>query len=496
MGYVLGLDIGTSGLKGILLNGKGEVVASASKEYEVLNPKRGYSEQNPEEWYRAAVLVMKEIIKTMPDAAGKIEGISFSGQMHSMVLLDEHGEVVRNAILWNDVRTTKQCEEITEKLGTHLIEITKNKALEGFTLPKILWVQENEPDLWKKTAHFLLPKDYLGYRLTGNIQMEYSDAAGTLMLDVSNREWSKEILNEFNIDVEICPQLVESTAKIGELKTELTEKLGISNSISVFSGGADNPCAAVGAGIVKSNQAMVSIGTSGVFLTYEENGEKEYKGQLHFFNHVIPNAFYSMGVTLSAGSSLNWFKKQFAPNDSFESLLENVNLIEPGSNGLLFAPYISGERTPYTDSDIRGTFLGIDISHTKDHFVRAVLEGITFSLRDSQELMREHTGKSFNQVVSVGGGAKNKDWLQMQADIFNTPIVTLKTEQGPAMGAAMIAAVGLRWYPNFEECSEIFVQIKEEFKPDSAAVKKYESIYQNYRDIYPAIKKISHQLVN
>lgn len=496
MGYVLGLDIGTSGLKGILLNGKGEVVASASKEYEVLNPKRGYSEQNPEEWYRAAVLVMKEIIKTMPDAAGKIEGISFSGQMHSMVLLDEHGEVVRNAILWNDVRTTKQCEEITEKLGTHLIEITKNKALEGFTLPKILWVQENEPDLWKKTAHFLLPKDYLGYRLTGNIQMEYSDAAGTLMLDVSNREWSKEILNQFNIDVEICPQLVESTAKIGELKTELTEELGISNSISVFSGGADNPCAAVGAGIVKANQAMVSIGTSGVFLTYEENGDKEYKGQLHFFNHVIPNAFYSMGVTLSAGSSLNWFKKQFAPNDSFESLLENINLIEPGSNGLLFAPYISGERTPYTDSDIRGTFLGIDISHTKDHFVRAVLEGITFSLRDSQELMREHTGKSFNQVVSVGGGAKNKDWLQMQADIFNTPIVTLKTEQGPAMGAAMIAAVGLGWYPNFEECSEIFVQIKEEFKPDSAAVKKYESIYQNYRDIYPAIKKISHQLVN
>lgn len=496
MGYVLGLDIGTSGLKGILLNGKGEVVASASKEYEVLNPKRGYSEQNPEEWYRAAVLVIKEIIKTMPDAAGKIEGISFSGQMHSMVLLDEHGEVVRNAILWNDVRTTKQCEEITEKLGTHLIEITKNKALEGFTLPKIIWVQENEPDLWKKTAHFLLPKDYLGYRLTGNIQMEYSDAAGTLMLDVSNREWSKEILNQFNIDVEICPQLVESTAKIGELKTELTEELGISNSISVFSGGADNPCAAVGAGIVKPNQAMVSIGTSGVFLTYEERGDKEYKGQLHFFNHVIPNAFYSMGVTLSAGSSLNWFKKQFAPNDSFESLLENVNLIEPGSNGLLFAPYISGERTPYTDSDIRGTFLGIDISHTKDHFVRAVLEGITFSLRDSQELMREHTGKSFNQVVSVGGGAKNKDWLQMQADIFNTPIVTLKTEQGPAMGAAMIAAVGLGWYPNFEECSEIFVQIKEEFKPDSAAVKKYESIYQNYRDIYPAIKKISHQLVN
>lgn len=493
MSYVLGLDLGTSGLKGILVDKKGKIVDEASSDYPLLTPKRGYSEQDPKEWFRAAKEVMKAIVSSTPDAKDKLEGISFSGQMHSLVLLNEQNDVLRPAILWNDVRTTKQCETITEKVD-NLIAITKNKALEGFTLPKLLWVKENEAAIWEQVSTFLLPKDYLGYRLTGNKQMEYSDAAGTLFLDVESRSWSKEIADALGMATDICPKLVQSHDEIGKLDSQLAEEIGFTNAIPVYSGGADNPCAAVGAGIVRPDQGMASIGTSGVFLSYEETGDKAYNGHLHYFNHVVPNAFYTMGVTLAAGSSLNWFKKTFAPKESFEELLSGVSVVKPGSEGLLFAPYISGERTPYTDSKVRGTFLGMDIAHTRDHFARAVLEGITFSLKDSYELMKKHSNKDFSQIVSVGGGAKNPDWLQMQADIFNAPVVTLETEQGPAMGAAMIAAVGTGWFSDFEACSQAFVNYKSEVKPNPEAVKQYEQVYAHYQEVYPTIKELSHKL--
>lgn len=494
LSYVLGLDLGTSGLKGILVTKEGKIVDEASFEYPLLTPARGQSEQDPEEWVRAALQVIKAIFLSTADAKEKLEGISFSGQMHSLVLMDKNDKVLRNAILWNDVRTTAQCQRITETLGDELIRITKNKALEGFTLPKLLWVQENEPDLWEKAALFLLPKDYLGFRLTGSKQMEYSDAAGTLLLNVEKREWSDTLLSTFSIDQSIAPKLVQSHEKIGYLSEELMNELEIDHKIPVFSGGADNPCAAIGAGIVSSEQGMASIGTSGVFLSYEETGDNDYRGHLHYFNHVIPDGFYTMGVTLAAGSSLNWFKKTFAPNESFDELLSGINNIKAGSDGLLFSPYISGERTPYTDSTIRGSFLGIDIAHTRDHFARAVLEGITFSLRDSFELIRAHSNKEFKQIVSVGGGAKNPDWLQMQADIFNTPVVTLETEQGPAMGAAMIAAVGTGWFETFADCSKVFVNVKDEVLPNPITAEKYEKVYANYQDVYPTTKDISHRL--
>lgn len=496
MSYVLGLDLGTSGLKGILVNKEGHVVETSTANYPLFTPQRGYSEQDPEEWFKASKQVIKDIIQLVPDAATEIEGISFSGQMHSLVLLNEDGTPLRNAILWNDVRTTKQCEMITEVLGTDLIKITKNKALEGFTLPKILWVQENEPAIWEQTAQFLLPKDYLRYKFTGTYNMDYSDAAGTLLLDISKKEWSASILQKFEIDDSICPPLVYSEDCVGILNKNIAQELGIKNEVPVFAGGADNACGAIGAGIVRPEQAMASIGTSGVFLTYEEDGEKDYDGHLHFFNHVASNQYYSMGVTLAAGSSLNWYKDTFTPEQSFETLLDDINEISPGSDGLLFAPYISGERTPYTDSKIRGTFLGIDINHTRNHFSRAVLEGITYSLRDSQEIMRTYFNKSFKQIVSVGGGAKNKDWLQMQADIFNTPVVTLETEQGPGMGAAMIAAVGAGWFTDFKECSDVFVNYQSEVQPNLENVKKYEKSYAIYREIYPTIKDLSHQTTN
>lgn len=494
MAYVLGLDLGTSSLKGLLVNEKGEIVYSASEDYPLLHPKPGYSEQDPHEWYRAAKVVLEKIVSKVPDVQQELEAISFSGQMHSLVLLDEKDQVVRNAILWNDVRTTKQCQEITETLKERLILITKNKALEGFTLPKILWVREQEPELFSKANMFLLPKDYLGFCLTGNKQMEYSDASGTLLLDSTHKKWSKEILEAFELPLSFCPPLVESTGKIGALKKELKDQFGFERSINIYAGGADNASAALGAGIISEGLGMVSIGTSGVFLTYEQEAEKDYEGELHYFHHVLPDTYYSMGVTLAAGHSLSWFKETFAPNESFDTLLKGIKQIEPGSKGLLFTPYISGERTPYTDSKIRGSFLGIHSGHQRSHFTRAVLEGITFSLKDSQVVMEKHAGKTFKKIVSVGGGSKNPDWLQMQADIFDATILTLQTEQGPAMGSVMLAALGEGWFESPEDCVATFVKPAQEIQPIPENVEKHKKIYAIYQKAYTATKDISHAL--
>ena len=487
MSYVLGLDLGTSSLKGLLVSRDGKAVASASAEYPVLNPAPGFSEQDPALWLSAAEKVIKEIIKLVPAAKDKIEGISFSGQMHSLVLLDENNKPLRNAILWNDVRTTAQCAEITKTLGADLLKITKNRALEGFTLPKILWVREHEPEIWKKAKKFLLPKDYLSFHLTGATQMEYSDAAGTLMLDIEKKQWSADIAAAFNIPHNIFPKLMNSTDKAGTVRKDLAQKLGLANRPAVYPGGADNACAAAGAGVLDAKTGMCSIGTSGVFLAYEGKTVTDYKGSLHFFNHIIKDSYYSMGVTLSAGSSLSWFRNTFAKDMSFEKFLEGVERVEPGCNGLLFAPYLTGERTPYADSSVRGSFTGIDISHTAPHFARAVMEGITFSLKDCMELMHK-AGKKFERVISVGGGAKNKDWLQMQADIFGCKIVTLETEQGPSLGACMTAAVGAGWFKDFQTCAEKFVKFSGEYKPNAWTAEKYKTVYERYKKIYAATR--------
>lgn len=469
---------------------KGHIITTKSSNYEIISTQPGYSEQRPDDWTAAAKKVIQEIITEIPQAAEEIEAISFSGQMHSLVLLDERDVVLRNAILWNDVRTTSQCETIMAQMGEQLISITKNKALEGFTLPKLLWVKENEPDIWGNVARFLLPKDYLGFWLTGHQQMEYSDAAGTLLLDVTHKMWSKEILETFDIPAIICPPLVQSIDYIGTVKKELAEELGLRNEVKVIAGGADNACAAIGAGIVHENTAMSSIGTSGVFLAYEPDGTKNYDGHLHYFNHAEPDKYYSMGVTLAAGHSLDWFKKTFAKDLSFDELLADIDEIAAGSDGLFFTPYIVGERTPYTDSRVRGSFIGMDVHHTLKYFAKAVLEGITFSLKDSQLLMEQYTGKTFAQIVSVGGGAKNKDWLQMQADIFNAKVVTLETEQGPAIGAAMLAAVGAGWYASVADCAAEWVHFKEEYLPNAETAEKYQLLHKKYQEIYPTTKSL------
>ena len=490
MGYVLGIDLGTSSLKGLLMNKSGEVVAFAGYDYPLLHPKKGYSEQNPEEWVKACENVFKALSEKVGDFKAELEGIAISGQMHGLVTLDEEENVVRPAILWNDTRTTKQCTEIMEDFGDRLITITKNKALEGFTLPKILWMQEEERELWAKVAHIMLPKDYLIFRLTGEFATDYSDAAGTLFLDVAAKKWSDEILTKYNIDEKILPKLYNSIDCVGKIKAEYQKDFGFEKEVKVMGGGADNACAAVGSGIVSNGIGMVSIGTSGVFLSYEDEAHSNYSGCLHLFNHGIPDAYYSMGVTLAAGHSLNWFKETFAPKESFEELLSDIDKIPAGSDGLLFAPYIVGERTPYADSKVRGSFTRIDTTHTRAHFARAVLEGITFSLRDSMELMSELTAKKFDKILSVGGGSKNKDWLQMQADIFDTEIITLTTEQGPGLGAAMMAAVGTGWFEDLKECAKTFVHYKSGISPVKENVLKYNEAYESYKKVYGATKDL------
>ena len=490
MGYVLGIDLGTSSLKGLLMNKSGEVVAFAGYDYPLLHPKKGYSEQNPEEWVKACENVFKSLSEKVGDFKAELEGIAISGQMHGLVTLDGEDKVVRPAILWNDTRTTKQCTEIMEGFGERLITITKNKALEGFTLPKILWMQEEERELWVKVAHIMLPKDYLIFRLTGEFATDYSDAAGTLLLDVAAKKWSDEILAKYNIDGKILPKLYNSIDCVGKIKAEYQKEFGFKKEVKVMGGGADNACAAVGSGIVSNGIGMVSIGTSGVFLSYEDEAHSNYSGRLHLFNHGIPDAYYSMGVTLAAGHSLNWFKETFAPKESFEELLSDIDKIPTGSDGLLFAPYIVGERTPYADSKVRGSFTRIDTTHTRAHFARAVLEGITFSLRDSMELMSELTAKKFDKILSVGGGSKNKDWLQMQADIFDTEIITLTTEQGPGLGAAMMAAVGTGWFEDLKECAKTFVHYKSGISPVKENVLKYNAAYESYKKVYGATKDL------
>lgn len=494
MPYVLGIDLGTSSLKGLLMNQNGEVVASASSDYPLIHLAPGYSEQDPQKWIEACEIVLETLSKEVADFTQQLEGISFSGQMHSLVVLDENKSVLRNAILWNDVRTTQQCQAIMDQFGTELLAITKNVALEGFTLPKIVWIQENEPELWATVRHMMLPKDYLGFWLTGTLHMDYSDAAGTLLLDVEKKVWSKAILDKFAIPAEYLPELIESAGMTGTLNEELTKRFSFEKEVKIFAGGADNACAALGAGILDENVGMASIGTSGVFLSYEKTAEQEYDGKLHLFNHVRPNAFYSMGVTLAAGHSLSWFKDTFAPQQSFDEMLAGIDQIDAGSDGLLFTPYIVGERTPHVDSKIRGSFVGMDTNHSLQHFAKAVLEGITFSLKDVQVVMEEVSGKTFERIVSVGGGAKNKEWLQIQADIFDAEITCLQAEEGPGVGAAMLAASGLGWFDSLDACAETFVHYQGSIKPIKENVEKYQKIYAIYKKVYPATKEICWEL--
>ncbi|CAM3645709.1 xylulokinase [Erysipelothrix urinaevulpis] len=491
MKYVIGIDVGTSSLSGILVNERGEVLTSASESYRIITIKSGYNEQDPVDWYNAFCKVAKELISYAPDISRNIEGISFAGQMHSLVRLDDEGNAIGNAILWNDTRTKQECERITKEID--VIKITKNKAVEGFTLPKILWLQEHDFESWKKTKTILLPKDYMVYRLTGNKVMDKSDASGTLIYDFKHECWSEEILNHFDLDLGIMPKIVNSTDFVGHMDALLCRKLGLLTIPKVFAGAGDNSAAALGAGIFKKGDALLSIGTSGVILAFEDDIDVDYKGELHYFHHSIERSYYSMGVTLSAGHSLSWFKNNFAKSISFTDLMNEISEVPIGSSGLLFTPYLNGERTPHTDATIRGSFIGVSAEHNLKTFTRAVVEGITFSLKESYDIMFEN-GIELERIVSTGGGARSVEWLQIQADILGVEIKTLQSAEGPTMGAAMIAALGLRWFESAKECGKSFISYGESYVPSPSNHKKYNELYKIYKQIYSNTKDINMQL--
>ncbi|MDQ0338602.1 xylulokinase [Caldalkalibacillus uzonensis] len=493
MPYVIGIDLGTSSVKALLVNQAGRVVAEATRPYPLLQPRPGFSEQDPEQWVQQTISVLQELTTHSQVDPEEIEGLSFSGQMHGLVLLDQHFQVLRPAILWNDTRTTEECQEIRNKLGPRLLDITKNDALEGFTLPKLLWVKKHEPHLFEQARFFLLPKDYLRFRLTGEVHMELSDAAGTLLLDVIGQEWSQDVCAAFGLDRSFCPPLVQSHQCVGTLLPEIAGQTGLKTTTKVFAGGADNACGAVGAGILTPGVTLCSIGTSGVILSYEDQ-DRDFGGKIHFFNHAKPDAYYTMGVTLAAGYSLSWFRKTFAHQESFDTLLRGVEQVPPGSRGLVFTPYLVGERTPHADAVIRASFIGIDGSHTRQDFVRAVLEGVTFSLQESIQLFRQ-AGKRVHTVVSIGGGAKSDVWLQMQADVFDATVVKLNHDQGPAFGAAMLAAVGCGWFSSLDECSQQFVQYEAQFTPIPENVHKYEELFKIYQQVYAQTRALNQALL-
>lgn len=491
MQYLMGLDIGTSGVKVLLLSKNGEVITTATESYPLDTPKSGWAEQNPIDWWEAVVKVINKTISENNVNPNDIMGLSFSGQMHSSVFLDENMEVIRPAILWSDTRTEQQCEEILNKAGglENLIKKVSNPALEGFTAPKILWLKQNEPENYKKVNYVLMPKDYIRYKLTGNINTEVSDAASTLLFDVKNKEWSKELAQLLDIETNILPPVIESVEIAGKINKSTSQISKLKEGTPVVAGGADNACGAVGSGIIKEGRVMVSIGSSGVVLAQTNNPTADSKGRIHLFNHAKPNSWYMMGVMLSAGVSFNWLKNSFFDESlDYKKLNKKAAAIAPGSEGLIFLPYLYGERTPHNDANARGVFFGISGRHKQGHFIRSVMEGVTFGLKDSLNLIKDQNIK-VKEIRAIGGGVKSKVWQQILADIMGQNIKLLNVEEGPAYGAAIIAGVGVGIFDSFENVSEKIIKVEDEITPIKENVKTYEKYYKIYQDLYPSLKK-------
>ena len=498
MGYLLGLDIGTSGIKALLVSSEGKIISSKTESYPLATPHSGWAEQSPYDWWEATVKAIRETISDNPINPSEIKGISLSGQMHSSVFLDEKMEVIRPAILWSDTRTSEQCQEIYTKVGglNQLIRYVSNPALEGFTAPKILWLKENEPENYKKVKHILLPKDYIRYRLTGELFTEVSDAAGTLLFDVIKKRWSTSLLKKLEIDPELLPPVLNSFDPAGRVTKNIADQTGLTPGTPLIAGGADNACGAVGSGITEEGRVMVSVGSSGVVLAQTDNPQPDQKGRIHLFNHACPNSWYMMGVTLSAGMSYGWLeKKLFNRRLSYTELDQLAEEIEPGSEGLIFLPYLYGERTPHNDANARGVYFGISGKHDQRHFTRSVLEGVTFALKDSLELIKDK-GVKIKEIRAIGGGAKSRVWQQILADILGEEINLLNVEEGPAFGAALIAGVGVGVYSSFAEAVNRIIKVKKTIVPRIQNSERYNQYYQLYKKLYYSLKEDFKELKN
>jgi xylulokinase len=489
MQYFIGIDSSTTATKALLIDEQGDVVAVAATEYGYETPRPLWSEQDPKLWWDGAANSIRQVLSASGVKADDVHGIGLTGQMHGLVLLDEDGQVLRPAILWNDQRTGPQCDEIRRRMGKpRLIQITGNDALTGFTAPKILWVQQNEPEVWAHARHILLPKDYVRYKLTGEYAIDKADGAGMLLFDLQQRDWSPEVLAALDIPTSYLPPTHEGPAITGYVSHAAAAATGLRVGIPVMAGGGDQAAGAVGVGAVQPGVVSLALGTSGVVFATTGGPFVEPEGRLHAFCHAVPGRWHFMGVMLSAAGSLRWHRDTFAPGVAFDDLLAPAAAVPIGCEGLLFLPYLTGERTPHPDPLARGAFVGLTVRHNLPHLSRAVIEGVSFGLRDSFELIKSGGGAAITQVRVSGGGAKSPLWRQILADTMNAELVTVNTTEGAAYGAALLAGVGAGVWHDVDAACRRTIHVTGSTQPDPAAVTEYERWYQVYRGLYPALK--------
>jgi xylulokinase len=481
----MGIDLGTSSVKILLMNKSGKIISTLTKTYSISFPKPLWSEQNPNEWWEVTKTAIKEILKTQDKSL--LKGISFSGQMHGLVILDENDNVIRPAILWNDQRTEKECDYLNNTIGKNLIsQYTGNIALTGFTAPKILWVKNNEHQNFNLIKKIMLPKDYIAYKLSGVFATDMSDASGTLLFDVKNRTWSKEMLDIIGIYKSQLPKLFESYESIGYIKPELAEEFGISKNVKIVIGGGDQAVGAIGTGAVEEGIISVALGTSGVIFAPFNNYKVVKDNSLHSFAHAN-GKYHQMGVMLSAAAAFKWWVETINNTTNYEKINNEISKINPGSDNLYFLPYLMGERTPHNDVNAKGCFIGLTLSHTNAHMSRAVIEGVTYGLNDSMEILK-NLGINIEKIRISGGGAKSDIWKQIVADVFNAKVSTIEVIEGPAYGAAILAAVGCNEYNSVDEACKNIIKDVETFIPNENNVKIYKEKYKTFATLYPTLK--------
>lgn len=507
MSVFLGIDIGTSGTKTIAINASGTVLSQAVANYPLFQPKPLWSEQNPDDWWQATLTTVRQVMLKANLKPADVKAIGLSGQMHGAVFLDQQSKVIRPAILWNDQRTAHECAEIEEAVGgrANLVSMVANPALTGFTAPKILWLRKNEPRNFEKTRKILLPKDEIRRRLTGEFATDVSDASGTLLLDVSRRQWSKELLQALDLGLDLLPRCYESPEVTGQLLPSAAEALGLTKECLVVGGAGDCPASAIGNGVVKTGTLSTSIGTSSVLLMHSDEFAKDPDGRLHTICHSIPGKWLMMGVNLSGGGSLQWFRNELCKTDYeaaatnfYESLSRDAAAIDAGSNGLFWLPFLSGERTPHNDPDARACFIGLTLSHTRAHMTRSIMEGVAYNMRHTLEIMTD-LGVPVNEIRVSGGGSQSDLWRSIQASCFGRNVATINCDEGPAFGVALLAAAGSGAFASVEEACQATIRVVSETNYDSSAKSYYDKafpvfkkLYRSLKDDFKAIANIEH----
>ena len=498
MEYLIGIDVGTSATKTVLFDKKGNIIASASREYPLYQPHNGWAEQKPEDWRDAVIATVEDVVKKAGAGKDEVKGIGISGQMHGLVMLDEAGNVIRPSIIWCDQRTGEEVEEMLEIMPRERwIEITANPPLTGWTAAKILWVRNHEPENYERCRHILLPKDYIRYILTGVFATEVSDASGMQLLDVPNRCWSDEVLEKLNIDKALLGKVYESCEVTGTILPDIADKTGLSTETKVVGGAGDNAAAAVGTGVVKDGTAFTTIGTSGVVFAHSSQVTIDPKGRVHTCCAAVPGTWHVMGVTQAAGLSLKWFKDNVCQDyveeaasqdvDGYDLINRDIANIPVGSDKLIYLPYLMGERTPHLDPDCRGVFFGLSAIHTKAHMLRAVMEGVSYSLSDCNDILKE-MGIDVDSMMACGGGGKSPVWRQMLADLYDCSVNTVRQTEGPALGVAILAGVGCGIYESVEEACDELISEAQSTGADSSVVGKYKAYHELYKELYGNLK--------